>query len=161
MDVRHHQSPGSRRPPRVLQWCAKLLGIVWASPLTLFGLLLAFPIYLWHGNGELVSGTTSALLVRGPLADWMLSRHPFGAMSAMALGHVVIAEQQGLSPRVLAHELAHVRQAARWGPIFPLAYLVSSAWAALCGRDAYWHNRFEMAAREAEKHVGREQAYLD
>jgi hypothetical protein len=135
--------------------------VAWALPLTLCGLLLALPVMCWRGKMEWVGIGTRALMVRGPLADWMLGHHPFGAMTAMALGHVVIAEQQGLTPRILVHELAHVRQAMRWGPVFPLAYLASSAWAALCGYDAYWHNHFEMAAREAEKHVGREQAYLD
>jgi Zn-dependent protease len=147
--------------PRIVRRCARLLGILWASPITLFGLLLALPVICWRGKIERIVGGTGALLVRGPLADWMLGHHPFGSMSAMALGHVVIAEQQGLSVRILVHELAHVRQAMRWGPVFPLAYLASSAWAALRGQDAYWHNVFEIAAREAEKHVGREQAYLD
>lgn len=130
-----------------------LLGIAWALPVTLFGLLLAIPVVLWRGHAQLVRGRTAALLVRGPFADFLLGRHPFGAMTAMALGHVVISESQGLSARVLAHELAHVRQAACWGIVFPLAYLASSAWAAIRGRDAYWHNHFEIAARKAEKHI--------
>jgi hypothetical protein len=71
----------------------------------------------------------------------------------MALGHVVIAEHEGLPARVLIHELAHVRQAALWGIFFPFAYLASSAWAVLRGRDAYWYNSFEIAARNAEKQI--------
>ena len=137
---------------RPLFWIGTVLGIAWASPLTLVGLLLALPVALLRGHMQLVRGHTIALLVRGPIADWLLNRHPFGPMNAMALGHVVIAEYQGLSARVLIHELAHVRQAARWGPLFPFAYLASSAWAAIRGRNAYWHNRFEIAARKAEKH---------
>lgn len=145
--LRRHYSDGP------LSWLFTMLGIIWAAPVTLFGLLLALPVYAWRGQVQLVHGNTPALLVRGPLADLLLGRHPFGAMTAMALGHVVISESQGLSARVLVHELAHVRQAARWGILFPFAYLASSAWAALCGRDAYWHNHFEIAARKAEKHV--------
>lgn len=144
----HHRSV--RRP---LFWLGTILGFIWASPLTAFGLLLALPVMLFRGHGQLVRGHTFAILARGPFADAMLSRHPFGAMNAMALGHVVIAAHDGLSSRVLIHELAHVRQAARWGIVFPLAYLASSAWAAFRGRNAYWHNRFEIAARKAEKHV--------
>jgi hypothetical protein len=143
---------GNKPLPRPLSWIGTLFGVVWAAPLTAFGLTLALPILLLRGHAQLVRGHTVALVVRGPFADQMLSRHPFGAMVAMALGHVVIAEQQGLSMRVLTHELAHVRQAARWGILFPFAYLGSSAWAMIRGRDAYWHNRFEIAAREAEKH---------
>lgn len=142
----HH--PFVQRP---LFWIGSLLGIVWASPLTAAGLLVGVPVVLFRGHMQLVRGHTLALLVRGPVADFLLRRHPFGAMNAMAIGHVVIAEKDGLSSRVLIHELAHVRQAARWGIFFPFAYLASSAWAALRGRDAYWHNRFEIAARKAEK----------
>jgi hypothetical protein len=116
-------------------------------------MLLALPVLLLRGDIQLIRHPTVALLVRGPFADRVLSRHPFGAMSAMAIGHIIIAEHQGLSSRVLVHELAHVRQAMRWGIFFPFVYLASSAWAALRGRDAYWHNKFEIAAREAEKHI--------
>lgn len=135
-----------------LFWTSTALGMLWASPLTVAGLALALPIVLLRGHLHLVRGHTVALLARGPVADWMLHHHPFGRMNAMALGHVVIAEHDGLSSRVLVHELAHVRQAARWGIVFPFAYLASSLWAALRGKDAYWHNRFEVAARRAEKH---------
>ncbi|RJG07160.1 hypothetical protein D3870_15150 [Noviherbaspirillum cavernae] len=130
-----------------------LSGIAWALPMTALGLCFALPVYALHGKVQLVRGRTLAIVVRGPFADRMLHHHPFGAMTAMALGHIVIAEHRGLSPRVLVHELEHVRQAARWGPAFPFAYLASSLWAALHGRDAYWHNAFEIAAREAEKHA--------
>jgi hypothetical protein len=148
-----HTKP--RRNPylvRLISWAIALLGIVWAMPLTLLGLLLALPVLIMRGHLQLIHGPTMAILVRGPFADWMLGKHPFGAMSAMALGHVIIAEHQGLSSRVLIHELAHVRQATRWGIFFPFAYLASSAWAAIRGRDAYWHNKFEIDAREEEKH---------
>jgi hypothetical protein len=144
-----------RKPlPCLLRWSATLLGIVWALPLTLCGIALALPIALMRGGRiYVVQEPTPALLVRGPFADYLLARHPFGAMSAMAIGHVVIAEQHGLTKQILTHELAHVQQAARWGVLFPFAYLASSAWVALRGQDAYWHNIFEIAARNAEKHV--------
>jgi hypothetical protein len=82
----------------------------------------------------------------------MLARHPFGAMCAMAIGHIVIAQRQGLTPQILTHELEHVRQAAHWGIVFPFAYLAASAWARIRGQDAYWNNVFEVAARRAERH---------
>ena len=160
-------SPGSKRGLRLSlgrffrhPWVARplrcvgiVLGIFWASPLSLVGLAIALPVFVWRGHAQFIHGRNFALLVRGPLADFLLGHHPFGAMAAMALGHIVISENQGLSARVLTHELEHVRQAERWGVVFPFAYLVSSAWAALCGRDPYWHNHFEIAARKAEKHA--------
>lgn len=147
------KSAYNARPSWPLFWAGTLLGIIWAFPMTLLGILFAIPVLLFRGKVQLVRGHTVALLVRGPFASWTLGRHPYGPMAAIALGHIVISEKQGLSARVLVHELTHVRQAARWGPLFPFAYLASSAWAAMKGKDAYWHNTFEIAAREAEKHV--------
>ncbi|MGI4847190.1 MAG: signal peptide prediction [Janthinobacterium lividum] len=151
---------GSSRPgwlrrmlPRVLPALAATLGVLWAAPLTLMGLLLALPVVCWHGRIRLVDGPTPALLVSGPWADHMLAHHPFGAMIAMAIGHVVFEERSGLSKRILSHELEHVRQAAAWGPLFPFAYIGASMWARLHGRDAYFHNVFEVAARRAEQHL--------
>lgn len=138
--------------PRLLSWIGGVLGIVWASPLTLFGMLLALPIMVYRGKIHVVRTGTPALMVSGPVADYMLDRHPFGPMCAMAIGHLVIAEKRGLTPQVLTHELEHVRQAAWWGILFPVAYLTASAWAVMHGQDAYWHNVFEVAARRAEKH---------
>ena len=137
---------------RLLRSSGTLLGIIWALPLTLFGMMLALPTLLRSGHLHLIRTPTPALLASGPLADYMLARHPFGPMCAMAIGHVVIAEKRSLTPQILTHELAHVRQAAQWGIFFPFAYLAASGWAVLRGQDAYWNNVFEVAARKAEKH---------
>jgi hypothetical protein len=144
-------SPGPIR--RALLGIATLLGILWALPLSLIGLLAAIPIVLMRGHASLILNTMPAILIRGPLADYLLARHPFGAMSAMAIGHVIIADEQELTQQILTHELAHVRQAAWWGILFPVAYLAASAWALLRGQDAYWHNAFEVAARNAERQI--------
>lgn len=141
-------------PLRLLGHLVLLLGIVWALPLTMVGLLLALPVMIWRGQVDLVHSTRApALLFSGPLADYLLERHPFGAMCAMAIGHVVIAERSSLTRRILTHELAHVRQAACWGILFPVVYLAASAWALLRGEDAYWNNVFEISARKAERHA--------
>ncbi len=152
MHLHGHKAQHQKPLPRPLYWSVTLLGVFWALPLTLIGIVLALPILAWRGHVYLVRESTPALLVRGPFADYLLARHPFGAMSAMAIGHIVVADRHTLTKQILTHELAHVGQAARWGIVFPFAYLASSAWAALRGRDAYWHNIFEIAARNAEKH---------
>ncbi|HYD80661.1 MAG TPA: hypothetical protein VEC06_12700 [Paucimonas sp.] len=133
--------------------CAMLLGILWALPLTLLGLLSGIPILLLRGRVYVITDSTPALLIRGPIADYLLAHHPFGPMSAMAIGHVIIAESHGLTKQILTHELAHVRQASVWGALFPVAYLAASLWAWSRGQDAYWNNRFEVAARNAERHA--------
>jgi hypothetical protein len=152
-DTASQHTVRQRRLRRLLSWTGTLLGIVWALPLTLFGMLLALPVLLRRGKVHLVHSPTPALVASGPVADYLLEHHPFGPMCAMAIGHIVIAERRGLTPQVLTHELAHVRQAAQWGFIFPLAYLAASGWAVLHGQDAYWHNIFEIAARKAERHA--------
>jgi hypothetical protein len=146
---------GSSRPGLLRRLAGALAGLtilLWALPLTLLGLLVALPVLCWRGRARIVSIPGTALLVSGPVADFLLARHPFGAMSAMAIGHVVIEDSRGLSMRILTHELEHVRQAAVWGVLFPFVYLGASLWALLRGRDAYWHNAFEIAARRAEIH---------
>ena len=146
--------PVQPAPLRLLRGLILLLGILWAMPLTAAGLLLALPVLAARGQVNLVrSSRAPALLFSGPLADYLLERHPFGAMCAMAIGHVVIAERGSLTRRILTHELAHVRQAACWGILFPVVYLAASAWALLRGQDAYWNNVFEIAARKAERHA--------
>jgi len=137
---------------RLIFWSGTALGIAWALPLTLLGILLTLPILARGGNLSLIGMPTPALLVSGSLADYLLDHHPYGAMCAMAIGHIVIANRRDLTSRILIHELAHVRQAACWGAAFPFVYLAASGWALLHGRDAYWHNVFEVAAREAEQH---------
>ena len=146
--------PIQSAPERLLRRLILLLGILWALPLTAVGMLLALPVIMWRGEVRLVrSARAPALLFSGPAADYLLERHPFGAMCAMAIGHVVIAERSSLTRRILTHELAHVRQAACWGILFPVVYLAASAWALLRGQDAYWNNAFEIAARKAERHA--------
>ena len=55
-----------------------------------------------------------------------------------------------LPEATLRHELEHVRQWRRLGPLFLPAYLAASAEAALRGAPAYRGNRFEVAARSRE-----------
>ena len=148
--TRLDRAPGGIQ--QVLGRIVILLGILWALPLTLLGVLLALPILICRGQLERSREPTPALIVSGPFADYLLARHPFGAMCAMALGHIIVAQRQGMTRQILTHELTHVRQAAQWGILFPFAYLGSSLWAILRGRDAYWCNVFEIAARKAERH---------
>ena len=109
-------------------------------PLSLFGLLMALPVLAAGGNLQRLPARefgVAALVVRGAVGDFLLAHHPFGAMHAMAIGHVVIADRTAHSRSLLAHELAHVAQAARWGLLFPLAYLGASVWARINGGDLY------------------------
>ena len=45
---------------RVVQWLGTLLGVLWASPLTAFGLLMALPVILYRGKVQIVRGHTKS-----------------------------------------------------------------------------------------------------
>lgn len=161
---RKHARTGTRNGHHPGLAVIDFLGILWALPLSLIGLLLALPVLCARGSLLVVSplppagaggggSTAPALLVRGRLGDFLLARHPYGAMHAMAIGHIIIADRSATSRRLLMHELTHVAQAARWGLLFPLAYLAASVVARWRGGNLYWDNVFEVAAREAERHA--------
>ena len=125
---------------RRLGW---VLGLAWASPNSVAGLLVALP---GLAAGARLSLAEGALHVRG---------FPWGG-GALALGHVVIWARATPETRVLSyadhaagrrdgprlrlgdHERAHVLQAMVLGPFYLPAYLA-------CGGVSH-RNRFEQAA---------------
>lgn len=78
------------------------------------------------------------VLERLLIRDWL----------AITIGRHIFA-WRALGERELAHELEHVRQWRRYGPFFPLVYLLDSARVRRGGKRWYDDNRFEVAAREA------------
>jgi hypothetical protein len=67
---------------------------------------------------------------------------------AITFGHVVLAVDE-LDEKTLVHELEHVRQYERAGPLYGPLYLLASLSAAARGKHYYRDNRFEVAARDA------------
>jgi hypothetical protein len=124
-------------------WLAKRL---WASPWTLFGLSIGVVGLATGGSARRTDGT---LGFSGGAVTTFLRLAPFvrGA-SAMALGHVVLGRSEGDLDDAYEHELVHVRQYERWGPLFVPAYFVASGWQVLHGRHPYWDNPFEREAYE-------------
>ncbi len=68
---------------------------------------------------------------------------------AMTFGRYVLARRP-LDEGTLRHELEHVRQWSRLGPLFLPAYLLDSLVVRVLGGDRYRDNRFEIAARARE-----------
>jgi hypothetical protein len=64
----------------------------------------------------------------------------------MTLGHVVLGRTASALDVSREHELVHVRQYERWGPLFIPAYLLCSALIWFRGGDAYRDNPFEREA---------------
>jgi hypothetical protein len=121
---------------------------LWAGPLTLSGLALATVVRVAGGRWVVRDGVVET---SGWLAAYCLDRHPIGRVAACAIGHVVIGRDNAALERTRAHEREHVRQAERWGVLFPLAYIADSLWQWMKGKNLYWDNRFERAAREVER----------
>jgi hypothetical protein len=48
---------------------------------------------------------------------------------------------------LIAHEATHVLQWKRYGPLFPILYLLDSLWRAVTLGNYYYDNRFEVEAR--------------
>lgn len=120
-------------PPR--STAGRLAATSWAAPLTLLG--------LWAGlaSGQRPRVHEGALLFTGVegVAGPALRRR---RVAAVVLGQAIVCSGEP-SPALLAHELAHVRQAERLGPLFALAYL------GLLAVYGYARHPLERAARRA------------
>jgi hypothetical protein len=81
--------------------------------------------------------------ILAPILSLMFSRFP---IDAITVGHVILACSRESLIRCRAHERVHVKQYERWGVIFPLLYLASSAMAIIRGKDPYRNNIFEQEA---------------
>lgn len=122
------------------------LAIVWASPWSALGCLLGLLNLLFGGTWQ---RRGRVLEFEGRFLKWLLGRAPvIGGAAAMTLGHTVIACSAQDLEWTRAHEFVHVQQYERWGPFFGPAYLLSSLWAWLRGRDPYRDNAFEREAYE-------------
>jgi hypothetical protein len=119
---------------------------LWPLPLTVIGLFLALIVRMTGGKWSFQAGV---LETHGPAARLLLRCHPVRGVIAMALGHVVIARDDGCMARTNAHEREHVRQFERWGLLFPLIYSGESIYRWLRGEHPYRDNRFEQAANQA------------
>lgn len=124
----------------------RLLAILWASPYTLLGIFLG-------GIGVCTGGRAR---VRGPVVEfygggvkWFLQRFFWGeGAMALTLGHTVLGQTAAALDIARAHELVHVRQYERWGPLMGPAYLGCSLVLWLMRRRPYRDNPFERQAFE-------------
>jgi hypothetical protein len=126
---------------RVVGWAKRL----WAAPCSALGLAAgALPLAL-GGRAAWCDGALE-ITHRDHVADcgWIARRLPF---RGIVFGHVILAVTTEELRHIGPHERVHVEQYGRWGLLFLPAYALSSLWQLLRGRDAYWHNHFEVDAR--------------
>lgn len=117
---------------------------LWAAPCSTVGLALALPCLLFGASTRLVDGAIEISLA-SLLHRFGLHRLPFRAIT---FGHVIIGVSRASLRRLRSHEQVHVRQYELWGVLFFIAYPLSSLFQILRGRSPYWHNWFELQARE-------------
>lgn len=120
----------------------RCLAIAWAAPCSLLGIAVGGMTLATGGRARRVGGI---LEFHGGAARWLLEHFP-GDPWAMTLGHTVLGRTAAALDVSRAHELVHVRQYERWGPVFLPAYLLASLWLWLAGRDPYRDNPFEVEA---------------
>ena len=120
----------------------RLICYLWASPASLLGMAIG-------GLGMLTRGRARTkahiLEFHSGAVGWLLRHFP-GDPLAMTLGHVVIARTEAALDITHEHEMVHVRQYERWGPLFIPAYLACSLVLWLRRRDPYRDNPFEVEA---------------
>lgn len=116
----------------------------WTAPITLPALLLALLARCSGGHWQWREGVLEACGGwTGRLLQKLLPGFP---IAAITLGHVVLASCPDTLERTRRHERVHVAQYMRWGPLFPLAYVLASLVAWLQGQPAYRGNCFEAEA---------------
>lgn len=118
--------------------------LVWASPNTLLGLT-------WGTIGCLTGGRVRrrgrTIEFWGGAVEWTLRRLPLAhSAAAMTIGHVILGQDLVCLDACRDHEMVHVRQYERWGPLFLPAYAVGSLWAWYKGKHPYYDNPFEREA---------------
>jgi hypothetical protein len=121
---------------------------LWAAPCSAAGLVIAVLALLLGAKARVKNGTFQ--VVGGRLAAGIARLPTRLTILAFTNGHVIYAVNPAAMDSFRAHELVHVRQYERWGPLFPVLYLGSSLVQKLKGRDPYFANCFEREAHKAD-----------
>lgn len=135
-----------------------VLGHAWAAPFSLLGALVC----LLTGSWPYTTRGPAVVCRAGPVIRWLFKVFaPRFNVAAYTWGAFIttfrdLEDRKFSSPAMrvdralVRHELAHVRQAMVFGPLFPFLYLLSMLVAAVQGKRAYADCWFEVAARRAE-----------
>ncbi len=144
---------------KVMFW--RILLRIWALPYTLLGCACgSFGLATGGGwqlreaisiEGDRTERVTLLEFYGGGTA-WILRCLPNGhIISAMTLGHSVIGKTADDLDRARDHEMVHVKQFEKWGPLMGPAYVGASIWVWLHGKRAYRDNPFEVEAYDADE----------
>jgi hypothetical protein len=131
-----HRAISGWQPSQPRTRLGRTLAAAWAGPLTLVGTAMA----ALGGRRPMMRrdvGCLVAVNVGGPAGAYLAGQ---GAAAA-TLGQLVVVRPPQVRATLLAHEVVHVRQQERLGPLFALAYPLAQV------RWGYRANPFEVAAR--------------
>jgi tetratricopeptide (TPR) repeat protein len=137
------------KPDRPAGWhtaneSRRLLTIIWASPYTLLGLFLG-GIGVFTGGRARIRGGAVEFYDGG--VKWLLQRFPTGQFPlACTVGHTILGQTDASLDIARDHEMVHVRQFERWGPLMAPAYLGCCLVLWLMRRRPYRDNPFEREA---------------
>lgn len=127
-----------------MRFVIQALAFIWASPYTLLGILIGL-VGLCSGGSVQRRGRVIEFYGGG--AQWIIQRFPDGPyILAFTLGHTVIGQSQVTLDLAREHEMVHVHQFERWGPLMGPAYVLASLYQWMVGRRAYRDNPFEREA---------------
>ena len=125
--------------------------LLWAMPCSAIGLGLAAFALVAGGKAKWSAGALEVTYRDSRASCGKLAQTlPF---RGIVFGHVILAVTQEELATIGAHERVHVEQYERWGPFFLIAYVASSLWQLLRRRSPYWHNYFEIQARERSRPI--------
>lgn len=125
----------------------RVLRLLWASPYSLLGAAIGLIGLATGGGGRVRDGVAE---FHGGFTRWVVRHSPLGETTlAITLGHTVIGQTEAALDIAHDHELVHVRQFERWGPLMGPAYCAASVWVWLRGGQAYRDNPFEREAYDA------------
>jgi hypothetical protein len=126
----------------------RILVYLWAAPATLLGLVFIPLALTSNGRIQVIGGVVE---ISGGLISRFLHSRLFVVQkaAAMTLGHVILGQSEAILAANREHELVHVAQYERWGPLMIPLYLLSSGAARLRGEHPYWANHFERDAHAA------------
>src|SRR5512142_1361069 len=87
---------------------------LWALPWTLVGICAGLAALAVGGRCRVRAGVIE---FHGGAIAWLFERLPVGPI-AMTFGHTVLGRTAAALDQARQHELVHVRQYERWGPLF-------------------------------------------
>ena len=139
---------GVREPRIPRSSVGNVIRFVWTLPWTLFGLAIGLLGLVTGGRSRRVG---RVLEFWGGFTSWFLRHFPLAkGASAVTFGHTILGRDGEELNHVRVHEMVHVRQYERWGPMFVPAYLFYWVILLIQKKDPYRDNPFERQAFDEE-----------